>query len=140
MGTDIHLHIEVKLDGQWHHYAKPSVTRFPALFAKMAGVNNHNWKFGPIVEPRGLPLDVTRVTLVDSRHYKGDGHHHSWLTLDEIREVEQFLRDGHMSEVEIYDVWGTFLFGNSITSFGLYEVGAFPKELQDVRFVFFFDN
>jgi len=37
MGTDIHVHTEVKFGGRWHHYGAPKVSRNYRLFTKMRG-------------------------------------------------------------------------------------------------------
>lgn len=68
MGCDIHLHQEVKIGGEWHHYREQSVSRNYALFAKMAGVRNYGLTVTPIDEPRGIPDDATDGTeLTDLR-------------------------------------------------------------------------
>ncbi len=54
MGCDIHCHIEIKVEGTWHHYSAPNVDRSYRLFARMAGVRNTGG-VKPIAPNRGLP-------------------------------------------------------------------------------------
>jgi len=70
MGCDIHVHVEYKADGKWYHYNHPNVGRNYELFAKMAGVRDQG-NIGPIVQPRGLPDDVSFTTLFDSQRWGG---------------------------------------------------------------------
>ena len=34
MGTDMHLHIELKIDGRWEHWSAPRIDRNYEFFAK----------------------------------------------------------------------------------------------------------
>jgi hypothetical protein len=142
MGCDIHLHTEVKIGGQWHHYSAPEIDRDYTLFGKMAGVRGGG---DPIAPPRGLPADVSAVTALDATYWDADGHHHSWLGAAEIWELEEWLRklmDGDPKRPDGWEMcrehWG-YLFGNPFGSFH-----EFPRErregIEDVRFVFWFDN
>jgi hypothetical protein len=78
MGTDIHLHTEVKIDGQWRHYGNPNVRQSYKLFARMAGICGDDYSFDAMVEPRGIPRDATELTLFDYHYWQSDGHTHSW--------------------------------------------------------------
>jgi len=137
MGCDIHIHQEVKIDGQWEHYRETGLPRNYKTFAKMAGVRGSE---APIAEPRGLPDDVTKVTKFDADHWGVDGHTHSWLGAEEILELESWI-EGQMKEdkwrLEM-DGWG-YLFGNGWGGFTKYPEDR-PKGLEDIRFVFWFDN
>ena len=42
MGTDVSLHVEVRIDGEWHHYSFPRVPRDYGMFAKMAGIRSRS--------------------------------------------------------------------------------------------------
>lgn len=137
MGCDIHLHQEVKIKGVWHHYRDTRTPRHYGLFSKMAGVRGDET---PIAKARGLPQDVTEFTKFCSDYDGDDGHTHSYLTLDEIVILEKWLEErlGDKSwRIEI-DYWG-YLFGNSWGGF-LTDPKSYPEELEDVRFVFWFDN
>jgi hypothetical protein len=147
MGCDIQLHTEVKINGQWHHYGAPSVDRNYTLFALLANVRNDEpgdkWYVTPISEPRGLPADATALTKFDSDRWGLDGHSHSWINAEEIARVAEFAnskkwrgRDG--SAFWEADNFG-YLFGNNWSGFTKYPEGR-PEGLEDVRFVFWFDN
>lgn len=139
MGCDIHLHIEVKLNGKWEHWANPGVERSYMLFAKMAGVRN-NWDIKPLSEPKGLPSDLTTVTQFIADYDGPDGHSHSWLNAKEIEALGEFTKTPEMLNYYRKDRWldlnahvlrGSYLCGNSFESR--------PKGITDVRFVFWFD-
>ncbi len=139
MGCDIHLHTEVKLNGRWEHYGAPSITRQYDLFTLMAGVREASG-VEAISEPRGLPEDCTYVTKFDSEKWGVDGHSHSYLTAEELVVVEEFMHEKLGKEFWRLerDEWG-YLFGNGWSSFKKYPSDQ-PEGLEDVRFVFWFDN
>lgn len=137
MGCDIHFHSEIKIGNEWHHYGHPSIQRNYALFGKMAGVRGDS---EPISQPKGLPDDCSLVTALNAHKWDADGHSHSWLNAKEILELENWLskqlRDGSW-RLEM-DYWG-YLFGNSWGGFTEYPDEREPF-LNDIRFVFWFDN
>ena len=137
MGCDIHIHQEVKIDGQWWHYRETGLPRSYETFAKMAGVRGSE---KPIAEPRGLPDDVTKVTKFDADLWGIGAHTHSWLGPEEIAELEGWIEDrmGKQYWRLGRDGWG-YLFGNSWGGFTKYPEDR-PKGLEDIRFVFWFDN
>ena len=114
MGCDIHIHAEIQIMGEWCHVDPPGSVlwhqgkpfpgrkdaekmseyqsrgdihgnRWYAAFAALAGVRNYDGIPCPI-PPRGTPRDVTRRTEEDVDHWSGDGHTHSWWTLEELDE------------------------------------------------------
>lgn len=132
MGCDIHLHQEVKVSGKWEHYGCPSIDRSYDLFGKMAGVRGD----GPPVAPvRGLPKDITDITRMSAVMYGSDGHTHSWLNADEIAELEKWLEERQGSR---FNRPFGYLFGNGWGDFKE-SPGDYPQEIEDIRFVFWFD-
>jgi len=146
MGCDIHLHIEIKVKGnnEWQHYNHPNgiyagsnSRRNYTLFAKMADVRNEDKEIEPICYPKGLPEDITLVTKLD--HERDNFHHESWLNLEEIEKLEdwwnqqQWYKRGDASTY--FEEYFGYLFGN-----GFCEHTLKINNLQDVRFVFWFDN
>lgn len=133
MGCDIHFHSEILINGKWHHYSTRHVTRSYRLFALMAGVRGD---LPPVVRPRGLPDDMTEATKLDYEEWKDDAHHMSYL--------DSKLIDDLAAQIKIYnlgdesDFFG-HLFGNSYSGFVKYPA-EYPSSLEDVRFVFWFDN
>lgn len=138
MGCDIHLHQEVKIFGKWHHYSERNVPRDYELFEKMAGVRGA--PENAISIPRGLPDTATEMTVFAVDDYGIDGHSHSWLNSDEIFELETWLEEkiNVRGMTFISDYWG-YLFGNNWYGFKKYPDER-PKGLEDIRFIFWFDN
>lgn len=142
MGCDIHLHVEVKIDGVWHHYAHPSIGRDYELFAKLAGVRNYHGT-EPIALPRGVPDDATIITKMefDDCHC----HSHSWISAEEIVALEDWYRT--RSDVQArfgqpnveYDLMRCYFFHNTFGGFHKYPDER-PDGVEDLRFVFAFDN
>lgn len=140
MGCDIHFHSEVKIKGKWHHHAEKHVQRNYALFAKMANVRN-NGRIRPISEPKGIPKNATLLTKMHIKQYGTDGHSHSWLSAREIVELYQFIR-GNENDFEhmwLYDNMPYFM-GNHFDGFETDKEYWEKFGVEDVRFVFFFDN
>ena len=106
MGCDIHCHAEVKINGKWEHYSTPQFERNYRIFEKMAGVRGD--EENAISAPKGLPEDCSVVTMLDSRRWGADGHSHSWLSADEIRQLSEWSRVTHeryLAEVGPLSVW-----------------------------------
>ena len=138
MGCDIHIHTEVKINGEWHHYSIPDVSRNYHLFAKMVGVRNYNNTIDPISPPKGIPQDATFLTKYDAEAWGIDGHSHSYLVPNEIQELNDFVKDD--MDTNLFFLEGVFgyLFGNS------WNLTTSPndsrKDVEDFRFIFWFDN
>lgn len=148
MGCDIHLHIEVKIEGIWHHYAAPSINRNYYLFEKMAGVRGDvNNAISP---PKGFPNNATELTNIVYQNEECGSHSVSWLGIDEIMKLEDWLKsistketDGYAKYDLEYDILRTYLGGDSFTGWKRDpEVGSplSPAMVEDVRFIFWFDN
>lgn len=136
MGCDIHLHIEVKIDGEWEHYGAPRCDRRYGFFGKMAGVRDSVQS--PIVEPRGLPYDVSAITELSFRYWGSVGHTHSWLNSREVSILGAWALETHPDEFCPLEKWlGCFLFGNGFDP--NYE-SHWPDGVEDFRFVFWFDS
>ena len=144
MGCDIHLHIELKIEGQWHHYAAPSIERWYALFEKMAGVRGETEN--AIAGPKGLPDDVTLITRRCAEYDEGDAHNHSWLGVKEIVVLEEWCRaagekEGFFLKRDLeHSILHTYLLGSSLTGWHRYPEDGNPLKVEDLRFVFWFDN
>lgn len=129
MGCDIHLHVEVKIDNQWHHYSALRVLRNYGLFSLMAGVRG---SFDPIVNPRGIPSDITLLTQIDLGKWDEDAHTLSYLDSSELAALASRMHEEKIGEFS--DYFGYF-FGNDY-----YGREDWPEEIEEVRFVFWFDN
>lgn len=141
MGCDIHVHTEVKINGQWHHYNAPEVNRNYALFAYMANVRNYG-DITPISEPKGLPDDVSFMVQFDSDRWGDDGHSHSYLTADEIVLVDEFYKKLLEAREVKEQYWGNlfgWFFGDTFAGFTKYPEDR-PEDVEDVRIIFWFDS
>lgn len=138
MGCDIHFFAEVKIKGAWYLHSAPSIERWYAMFTKMAGVRGDVSE--AIAAPKGLPSDLSVVVRQYWEYWEADGHSASWLSSSEIEQLEKWLKDQHAGSKEYFypeKLWG-YLFGSSWGGFHKY--GADPATIEDVRFVFWFDN
>lgn len=146
MGCDIHLHIEVKLSGKWEHWGAPDINRNYALFALMADVRNDG-TIKPICQPKGLPKDIHLLTKLDYNRAKSDYHSMSWFGIDEIKKLSDAFENKELLDTILHKTWGnleidilrTWLFRDGFAGFKDYPE-SYPSVLEDVRFVFWFDN
>ena len=135
MSTSIHMHIEVKKDGQWQHYSAPSMLREGQFFDLLAGIYGIDT---PVVPVKGLPNDMSGITQycyeMDSESYCP--HHQGWLSSAELRLLQQRLRDLNpaMDPFDV-DLEGVFFHcyinGNAVSS---------HQGFEDSRLIFWFDN
>lgn len=140
MGCDIHCHVEVKFHDKWHHYTFLKIPRYYALFARMANVRNYDNEVSPIDQPRGLPTDITDMTRLVYKRWGSDAHSQSYLNSAEVIQLYDWI-DQTESFVDGNAIKNSFgyLFGHYYKSFYMYRY-EFPEELQDFRWVFWFDN
>jgi hypothetical protein len=142
MGTDIHLHVELRVNGRWEHYAMPSVDRWYSLFGVMAGVRGGEQ---PIVQPKGVPEDMSVITRLCYEYDGQDAHTASWFNEEEINrlscwlEQKQKLNQYSGYSLEYGVLKGTYLFGDGLTDFKTCP-GCLPKGCDSVRLVFWFDS
>lgn len=145
MACDIHLHIELKINDEWEHYAHPDITRWYELFGKMAGVRDESIE--PISEPKGLPDNLSVITKINYDYWECDAHSMSWFNADEIGlladwltekdiKAEGFSLDNYLEDSILH----TYLFGNSFAGLNKWKEDYKIPGLQDVRFIFWFDN
>jgi hypothetical protein len=134
MGCDIHLHSEIKINGKWEHYSAIEVDRDYMLFGLMAGVRDS--KVTPICQPQGLPDNLSVVTKLDYERMKDDAHSMSYYNSTLIYELEKAIEDNR--EFLFNSKFG-YLFGNAYGQFINYP-NDYPEEIEDIRFVFWFDN
>ena len=97
MGCDIHCYLESRdEDGQWVGEHDGALGRDYTMFAHMAGVRDYIG-IEPISEPRGLPCDVSKSAKNCHKDWGGDAHSASWLTKDELRQVQAALAEASSS-------------------------------------------
>ena len=141
MGCDMHAHVEIKVKGQWHHYAMPRVSRNYCLFWELAGIRHNGQRSNPIAAGRGVPGDATFTTKFDYDVVWGaDAHSPSWISDKECMELEERFKG--------IDVWcdifeSLYLFGSNITAPIRYPDDArqeIDAGYEGARIVFWFDN
>lgn len=133
MGCDIHIYAEVKIGSTWHHYGEVECDRDYELFEKIAGVRGDVSE--SIAEPRGVPQDATFMTRVHETREGEDAHTKTWLGADEIAAVAKWDKERAFARRP----WKGYLFGNLFESFREYP-SDYPPEVEDLRFVIWFDN
>jgi len=135
MGCDIHIHAEIKIAGRWEHYAQPKMERNYRAFEKLAGVRGE--KTNAMFPVRGMPWDASATTRFDCAHYGTDGHTHSWISADEIARFSGWWKS-HVDS-KPWPEWDCWLFGNNYSDFVNYPQNRI-EGLEDIRFIFWFDN
>lgn len=138
MGCDIHIHAEVKIAGAWHYYGEVECDRDYELFEKIAGVRGG--VADAIAEPRGVPDDATFMTRLHEAQKPEDWHTKTWLTASEIEAVAEWDRQRYAARgCGKVLPWRGYLFGNLFEYF-IRCPDDYPPELEDLRFVIWFDN
>lgn len=145
MGCDIHFHTEVKVAGKWEHYGHPQVARNYQLFALLANIRNEDGDTVPVSLPKGMPVDPSLITKLSCEQFGRDGHSHSWLSAQEIVAFEDAWHDVHPiatsfdTQTDIESHLFGYLERNSWAGFAKYPTER-PSWIEDVRWVFWFDN
>jgi hypothetical protein len=141
MGCNIHLHIEIMINDKWEHFSAPYMPRAYSLYGKMAGVRDETQI--PISLPKGIPDDITLITEIDLKqdHY----HHPSWFNIEEIKQLEIWMDEKAKKEKDSFKWYPGANFYLCMEQMTGYLFGnGFHKQkengVQDVRFVFWFDN
>lgn len=139
MGAKIHMHLEVKKDGRWLHFAVPHMYRGCQFFNLLAGIYSGE----PIVPLRGLPSEVDGECMSEVTRfcYNQDRqgyrlHHEGYLLAEELVALQERLwdifgdkgKDEHDLE---FGYFHTCINGNTI---------AQHQGWDDVRLIFWFDN
>lgn len=97
MGCDIHIWTEVRKDGKWEISGyQPNGSRNYNTFAILANVRNGRGfagiktgeGFNPISDPKGVPDDASPEYLEAVDQWEGDGHSHSFLTMQELTSFD----------------------------------------------------
>ena len=142
MGCDVHVSIEVKLEGRWELLSHVRPDRNYRLFEFVAGVRGEekNCRFAV----RGFPEDASKLARMHYDSYGPDAHTPTHLNAVDIVRLEEWGRAtltprGHMPWWDLNDYLGCWLFGNSFGGFALYPDER-PAGIEDLRMIFWFDN
>lgn len=142
MSTSIHMHLEVKKDDQWLHFAAPNMYYDGVFFDLIAGIHVETDQIVPL---RGLPEAVpgSEISEVTQFCYEQDQqnfrlHHIGWLGADELILLQKCLNDQYdksKNDWRSYDLeehyFHTFINGNAV---------ALHQGWDDIRLIFWFDN
>lgn len=92
-----------------------------------------------VAQPRGVPNDLSVTTSIDLKRWDCDAHSESWLTGQELNDLEVWQRDRAKAvrDVQLYPFG--FLFGNGFDASNIEELKK-SGDIEDVRAVFWFDN
>lgn len=157
MGCDIHCNLEYRRNEQsaWYdidlynknkyfgtdgdetepEYWKVSLYtgRSYFLFGLLAGVRNHNVE--PIIEPRGIPDDVSESIKKCYDSWSSDGHTPSWYTLYELKRAQKTLSELVLQEL-IDSIELRYI---QSENYG-YKKTLTEDEEKNIRLVFWFDS
>ena len=139
MATGIHAFGEVKIAGKWHLHSKFEIGQSYSLFNKIAGINTEHYSEDILVPLKGMPEDVSLVPLRYFQNLHEDAHSATWFSQSEIKELIDWMkRKGRYTCSDIDQTFG-YVFGQYWSN-ALSHKEYIPKDLEDVRFVFWFDN
>lgn len=139
MSTSIYAHAEVKINGKWEHHSKFKIRESYELFNKIAGIGNKNYSEDPIVKLKGLPGQLSELTSIYHNQLNEDAHSETWLNAREIKVLQEWLESKRYFGSSFVDITFGYLFGNYWKSF-CESPNDIPKQIQDIRFIFWFDN
>ena len=165
MGCDIHFYVETQNEnGEWvsadrwtkdddgETYVAFQDAFYPGrnynLFSILADVRNGigfagvktGDGFEPISMPRGVPADACQEYKNQVSNWDGDGHSHSWYTLNELIDYDwdakktKVIAIAGEEEVKYSEVCQEFLLQT------IPKMAALHEDATKVRCVFFFDN
>lgn len=137
MGTNIDAHIEIKVNGVWHHYSIPEINRNYKMFSYLGG----DFKGEVHFPSKGLPSDISIPTWIGYEDHRGDNKSPSWLSIEEVSEwaiayPEITLRGTFQSDDGTYQLG--FLYKNRLEGFVEHR-SEYPAEIEDVRMVYWFN-
>lgn len=151
MACDIHIHVEVKPEGntEWTSgdiYTMMNGTprrvelkagaRNYHLFSILADVRNYGY-VQPTCQPRGVPDDLSKELFVELMGWGEDAHSTSYFTLNELIAELPNYKD-HESFVELVDELKERY---NLLFYEGYQYKTSYSELGDnLRIVFWFDN
>lgn len=164
MGTDIHAHTEYRTNKwrPWRAYLmvlqrengiagsespvvrmsqELEIARNTTIFSQLGGVWSEATGLEPIVDLRGLPGDVSAGVLAAYERWRGDAHHVSWLSFQEIVDADWgewadlSNTENQMAAILDHDSGPWFL-----DQIRHWIPGGLTTDLSRLRLVFWFDN
>jgi len=137
MGCNIHGWLEVLAwpnseRSSWQGVHEIPYTRNYVFYAVLAGVRNYH-RITPIASPKGIPKDAGMMSKAESEEDGPDGHTHSWLTYEELKNYDWLQNIGSFI---IFDE--IHIFFKALLTEMRFLSGKYGDE--GVRIVFWFDN
>jgi len=137
MGCNIHGYLEVReypdsKTPSWKATYEIQYDRSYRFYAVLAGVRNGT-VLQPISKPKGLPHDVSRGAKYESEQMGRDGHSHSYLNAQELRDYDWTRPIGDQPIIEQIPV-----VHRALLLLVRYCAKHYGEE--NVRIVFWFDN
>ena len=135
MSTTIEVHIEVKVEGTWHHYSAPFFHDIRVF--GMMGCTRFTRDHAPVVECKGLSDlgPVTDLTHYCRKKHEADAFDASWLSSAECVELHRRM----MKELDVDrdDLYFGYIFDSDI------DLARSPGDmaaagLEDYRMIFWF--
>ena len=116
----------------------------------MGNQDRNDFGITPISVPKGIPEDATELTKLHVEKYGVDGHAHSWFGPKEISELHKFIESPDNPESWFKGRYGErllwshdnmpYFMGNHLSGFFDYPEDWKDTGVEDVRYIFFFDN
>ena len=135
MSTTLYAHVEVKLDGAWHHFSAHAIHKNYLLCAAINGTRADDLKPGraipkPVRGTRGIPADATALTKACiAREVSPNPRNACALDAAQIAAVQDELYrvrpEVERTGIDEFDfehsIFHTYVNGNSIASGGGFE-------------------
>jgi hypothetical protein len=155
MGCDIHFHSEIKYKDRWEHYGTGNFKRNYFMFYLMAGIRGE-YPFKPFRTNDcdcDIPDDCSVTTRLSWNKWEPDAH--SWQVYNKqdihdfykyFNSIDLNIREKHLGKLDaiFLDNQVGYLFGDG------WDIVRFPfnseddhesfKDINDVRWIFWFDN
>lgn len=159
MGCDIHIYRERRINGNWETDTDVEISNIEEdyksyesgcgwfnrnyhVFAAFSNVRSYdNLPVSPPAENRDFPDDVTDINAACKAQWDSDGHSHGWLSLGELKYLQEQYENAMVTHSDNSDKWGNIAeyigqYIKQITKEGYFD--GLPDE--DCRIVFFYDN
>lgn len=150
MGIDLYIHVEVKIDNQWHHLTQKmffclTTDHNYQLFLKLGWKSKKDQEekgSGAITTAKGLPNDATIITRLLAVVHDSRSYGHSWLSSTEVAELEDWWDKERQKEGDLIPSLSSqlgWLFNNRYKGFVDPTLRSdYPNELENFRWVFWF--
>ena len=132
----MHVDIELKFAGTWHHYTVTVPARNYEIYGKIAGIYG-GYSEEPIASGHGIPSDATFMTRANISHWGGIDV--TWLTSTEIANLVQWFDEFNYIQASYisFEKWlGAYLFGDGFAN--LEYSRQTVDGLEDFRFIVWF--